>query len=324
MIAMLALGVKIHAAAHYAPQKIVTNDEISTWVDTSDEWIVQRTGISQRHMSTGENTSDIAIKVAESLLTKAGLAADDIDLILVTTVTPDYLSPSVSCMVQAAVGAKNAFAMDINAACTGFVYGLSVAQKYLASGQYRRVMLIGAEVLTKYIDWTDRNTCILFGDGAGGVILSADDSRHYAEKLHSRGAMPITVSHQKVINPLCAGDREMDFIKVDGREVFEFAVKSVSANINELLESAGLTMQDIKYVIPHQANGRIVEGIVKKLKVDAAKFFVNIHRYGNTSSASIPIALSEMIEQGLVSKSDKIILSGFGGGLTWGSILVEI
>jgi len=318
------LGVKIHAVARYVPQKVVTNDEISSWVDTSDEWIIQRTGISQRHMSTGENTSDLCVKVAESLLEKAGLAADDMDLILVTTVTPDYLSPSVSCMVQGAIGAKNAFAMDINAACTGFVYGVSVAQKYLAGGQCRHVMLIGAELLTKYVDWTDRNTCILFGDGAGGMILSADDSRYYAEKLRSRGAMPITLSHQKVVNPFCEGEREVDYLRVDGREVFEFAVKSVSANINELLESAGLTLPDVKYIIPHQANGRIVEGIGKKLKTDISKFFINIQRYGNTSSASIPIALSEMMEGGLVEKGDKIVLSGFGAGLTWGSILIEL
>jgi len=318
------LGAKVHAVAHYVPPRMVTNEEISTWVDTTDEWIAQRTGISQRHMSTGENTSDLCVKVAKDLLKKSGLTADDIDLILVTTVTPDYLSPSVSCMVLGAIEAKKAFAMDINAACTGFVYGFSVAQKYLASGQCRYIMLIGAELLTKYVDWTDRNTCILFGDGAGGVILSADDNKLYAEKLHSRGAMPITMSRQKVVNPFCASDREVDYLKVDGREVFEFAVKSVSENINELLTSQGIGMADIKYIVPHQANRRIVEGISKKLKVDISKFYINIQRYGNTSSASIPIALSEMAKDGLVGEGDKVILSGFGGGLTWGSVLIEL
>jgi len=317
-------GVKIHATARYVPQRAITNDEISNWVDTSDEWILQRTGISRRHMSDGENTSDLCIQVANKLLAKAGLAADDIDLILVTTVTPDYLSPSVSCIVQSAIGATNAFAMDLNAACTGFVYGLSVAHKYLASGMCRRVMLIGAEVLTKYIDWTDRNTCILFGDGAGGVILSADANRQYAEKLHSRGAMPITVSHQQVINPLCEGDREMDYIKVDGREVFEFAVKSVTESISELLKTTEMCVDDLRYIVPHQANRRIVEGISRKMKIDMSKFFINIQNYGNTSSASIPIALSEMMENGLINEGDRILLAGFGGGLTWGSILLEI
>ena len=316
-------GINIRAVAHYVPPQIVTNDQISTWVETSDEWIFQRTGISQRHMSNGENTSDLCIKTAEILLQKTQLTPDDIDLILVATVTPDYLSPSVACIVQGAIGAGNAFAMDINAACTGFVYGLSVAHKYLASGQCRNVMLLGADVLTKHTDWVDRNTCILFGDGAGGVILSAACDKFYAEKLHSRGAMPIVMAHQPVVNPLFSEEKKVTHIQVDGREVFEFAVKSVSENIDELLQSAGVTLDKVKYIIPHQANGRIVECISKKLKVDISKFFVNIHKYGNTSSASIPIALSEMVADGLIGAGDKIILSGFGGGLTWGSVLIQ-
>lgn len=315
-------GVKIIATAHYVPPRIVTNDEISTWVDTSDEWIEKRTGIKQRHISEGENTSDLCTKVAKSLLKKTGLVADDIDLILVTTVTPDYLSPSVSCLVAEAIGGDTAVAMDINGACTGFVYGFSVAQKYLAAG-YGRVMLIGGDVLTKYTDWTDRNTCILFGDGAGGVILTASDET-YAEKLHSRGARPITLSHQPVINPFCQNKHEMDYIKMDGREVFKFAVKSVSENIEELLEKANLTLDDIDCIVPHQANGRIIEGIAKKLKVDLSKFYVNTQNYGNTSSASIPIALDEIVNGNLIARGSKIILSGFGAGLTWGSILLEL
>jgi len=320
---MFMQGINIRAVAHYVPPQIVTNDQISTWVDTSDEWIFQRTGISQRHMSNGENTSDLCIKAAEILLQQTKLTSDDIDLILVTTVTPDYLSPSVACIVQGAIGAGNAFAMDINAACTGFVYGLSVAHKYLASEQCRNVMLLGADVLTKHTDWTDRNTCILFGDGAGGVILSAASDKFYAEKLHSRGAMPIVMSHQPVVNPLFSEENKAKHIQVDGREVFEFAVKSVSENIDELLQHAGVTLDQVKYIIPHQANGRIVECIGEKLKVDISKLFVNIQKYGNTSSASIPIALSEMVTDGLISAGDKIILSGFGGGLTWGSVLIQ-
>ena len=316
-------GMEILATAHYVPPGVVTNQDISTWVDTSDEWIVQRTGISQRHLSQGENTSEMCTKVAKALLAKANLSPDDIDLILVTTVTPDYLSPSVACMVLGALEGKNAIAMDINGACTGFVYGLSVAQKYLACGQYRKIMLIGAEVLSKYVDWTDRNTCILFGDGAGGVILSP--SHHmYKEKLRSRGAMPITMAQQPVVNPFTDKNRDTSYLQVDGREVFDFAVKSVAENITELLAANHMTLEDITYIIPHQANRRIVEGIAKKLKVDIGKFFVNIQKYGNTSSASIPIALSEMMEDGLVKPGDKIIMSGFGGGLTWGSVLMEV
>jgi 3-oxoacyl-[acyl-carrier-protein] synthase-3 len=304
---------------------VVTNEEISTWVDTTDEWIAKRTGIRARHISEGENTSDLCVHVARKLLDNAGLCPKDIDLLLIATVTPDYLSPSVACIVQKAVGAANALAFDINAACTGFVYGFSAAQKYLLSGQYGNVMVIGAEVLSKYVDWTDRNTCVLFGDGAGGMILTVNEnSGTYFEKLHTRGAMPITVSRQEVVNPFCKGLWEMDYIKVDGREVFEFAVKSVSENIGEVLEAAGLTLEDIRYVIPHQANGRIIEGIAKKLRADISKFYINIEKFGNTSSASIPIAFDEMMAGGLLRKGDKVIFAGFGGGLTWGCILIEL
>jgi 3-oxoacyl-[acyl-carrier-protein] synthase-3 len=305
------------------PPGVLTNEDIGAWVDTTDEWIMQRTGISKRHLSLGENASDLGIKVAGELLKKSQLAPEDIDLILVTTVTPDYLSPSVACIIQEAIGAKNAFAMDINAACSGFVYGLSVAQKYLASG-CSNVMLIGAEVLSKYVNWNDRSTCILFGDGAGGVILSGTKDKLYVEKLHSRGTKDITVSHQVVTNPLCANERKIDHINVDGRKVFEFAVKSVSENIDQVLKYAGMTLDDVDYIIPHQANRRIIEGIAKKMKIDISKFFINIENYGNTSSASIPIALSEMMDKGLVGEGDRIIMSGFGGGLTWGSILLEL
>ena len=317
-------GVKILAHAHYVPPRVVTNDEISTWVETSDEWIVKRTGISERHISEGENTSDLCIHVARKLLTQTNIEATDIDLLLVTTVTPDYLSPSVACIVQSAVGAANALAFDINAACTGFVYGFSAAHKYLLSGQYRNIMLIGAELLSKYVDWTDRNTCVLFGDGAGGMILTVDGNGMYAEKLHTRGAMPITLSHQRVVNPFVQNTLEMDYLKVDGREVFEFAVKSVSENIGEVLAAAGLTMDDIAYIIPHQANGRIIEGIAKKLRIDISKFYINIDKFGNTSSASIPIAFDEMMAKGLLKSGDKVIFAGFGGGLTWGCILIEL
>ena len=318
------IGVEILASAHYVPPRVVTNDEISTWVDTSDEWIVKRTGISARHISEGENTSDLCVHVARGLLEKSEICPLEIDLIIVATLTADYLTPSAACMVQETIGAANAVAFDLNAACTGFVYGFSAAHKYLLSGQYRKVMLIGAELLSKYTDWTDRNTCVLFGDGAGGVILTARRGSLYEEKLHTRGARHITAYYQEVINPFCVKEREMDYIKVDGREVFDFAVKSVSENIEEVLKKSGHTMEDIAYVIPHQANGRIIEGIAKKMRVGLSKFYVNIEKFGNTSSASIPIAFDEMTAKGLVKSGDKVIFAGFGGGLTWGCILIEL
>jgi 3-oxoacyl-[acyl-carrier-protein] synthase-3 len=319
------IGVGIRAMAHYVPQGVLDNEQISTLVDTSDDWITKRTGISARHISTGENTSDLAVAVAQELLKNAGLDPADVDLILVATVTGDYLTPSVACLVQAAIGAENAAAFDINAACTGFVYGLSVAHKFLLSEQYKNILLIGSEVLSKFTDYDDRATCILFGDGAGGMVLSARPGGLYSEKLHARGDKEaINFGYQPVINPFAKGERNFDFIHVDGREVFDFAVKSVTKNIEELLAQTDMALEDIDYIIPHQANGRIIEAIAKKLKTDLSKFYTNIDRYGNTSSASIPIALSEMSEQGTLKPGKKIILAGFGGGLTWGCILLEI
>lgn len=319
-------GVNIEATARYVPPKVLTNDEVSRLVDTSDEWITKRTGIKRRHISLGENASDLGAKAAQQLLEKSGLKAQDLDLILVSTVTPDFLCPSVACIIQEAIGAANAFAMDINAACSGFIFGFSVAQKYLASGQVKNVMLIGSEILTKYTDWTDRKSCVLFGDGAGGVILTAKPEGFYYEKIHSRGNKVITMAYQPVNNPFCQGrgGEGMDFIKLDGREVFEFAVKSASENIEEVLGLAGIGLDDINHIIPHQANARIIEGIAKKMKVDLGRFYINIENYGNTSAASIPMALDEILEKGIAAKGDKVLLVGFGGGLTWGSILLEL
>jgi len=317
-------GIEIRAAAHYVPEKVLNNHEISAWVDTSDEWIEKRTGIKERHISTGENTSDMATSVAKDLLEKANLDPSLVDLVLVTTVTGDYNSPSCACIVQKAIGAENAAAFDINAACSGFVYGLSVAQKYLLSGLYKNVLLIGSEVLSKFVDWTDRATSILFGDGAGGVLLSSNKDKTFFEKLRSRGDKAITFGRQGVVNPFVEDERDFGYIKVDGREVFDFAVKSVSENISELLEESNVAFEDVDYIIPHQANGRIVEAIAKKLKIDLSKFYMNIEKFGNTSAASIPIALSEMFAKNKIKKGQKIVLAGFGGGLTWGSILLEV
>lgn len=317
-------GVEIRAVAHYVPPRVLTNDEISAWVDTSDEWITERTGIKARHISDGENTSDLAVQVAKKLLENAKMSPADVDLVLVATTTGDYNSPTVSCIVQEAVGATNAAALDVNAACTGFVYGVSVAHKFLLSGQYKNVMLIGTEVLSKYVDWTDRGTCILFGDGAGGAILSAGAAKVYGEMLHARGDKAITVNHQEVENPFSGKKRTLGQIAVDGQEVFKFAVKSVAENIAALMEQMKMSLDEVDYIIPHQANQRIIDGIAKKLKLDLSKFYMNIERFGNTSAASIPIALSEMFKKGILKKGNKVILAGFGGGLTWGSILVEV
>lgn len=323
------VGINISGWASYVPKQVLTNDELSKWVDTSDEWIAKRTGISKRHISSGENASDMAIQVAQQLLKKTGLLADNIDLIIVSTITPDFLCPSVACIVQDAIGATTAAAFDINAACTGYVYGFSTAHKFLQSGMYKNVMLIGAEILSKYTDYSDRATCILFGDAAAGMLLQSDNKKRlYAESLRAKGGLAITTFKQEVFNPFSdngKGDmREMDYIKVEGREVFDFAVKNVSENISSLLADNELDVNDIDYIIPHQANRRIIEGIAKKLGADINKFYINIENYGNTSSASIPLAFCEMADTKKIKSGSKIVLSGFGGGLTWGSVLLEL
>lgn len=320
-------GVKIRAAAHYVPSTVLDNHQISTWVDTTDEWIVKRTGVSERRISEGENTSDLCVQVGKQLLEASGMDPQEIDMVLVATFTPDYGTPSVACLVQTELGATNAFAFDLSAACSGFVFAISVAQKYLLTKQYKNVLVIGADVLSKVTDWSDRGSCILFGDGAGGVLLCADENGFFAEKLHSRGDKVITGGFTGVTNPLTGQKRgDYDFLKLDGREVFEFAVKEASANINEILKKTGMSIDDIDHIIPHQANGRIIEAIAKKLKTSLEKFYVNIQKYGNTSAASIPIALSEMFKDGTLKQGTgkKVILVGFGGGLTWGSVLLSI
>lgn len=318
----------------YTPKRVVTNDELSKLVDTSDEWIASRTGISKRHISTGENTSDMATIVAKKLIEKADISSLDVELIIVATISPDYLTPATACIVQGAIGAVNAVCFDISAACSGFVYALSIADKFIKSGVYKNAIVIGAEVLSKTIDWSDRATCVLFGDGAGGVFIKADKNKNsiIAEDLHSDGSNYKCLTSSKINfkTPFSAdtsegaSEEKENYLKMNGREVFNFAVKKVPISINDLLKKAKLTLDDIKFIVPHQANSRIVQGIAKKLNTSMDKFYLNLDRFGNTSAASIPIALSEMIEKKIVKKNDKIVITGFGGGLTWGSILIEL
>lgn len=322
---------RIVCAHRYLPELTVDNDKLSEFVDTSDEWISSRTGIKERHISTGENTSYMAAKVCEGLLSKSGIDPLDIDLLIVATITPDYLTPSTACLVQGMLGMKNAFAYDINAACSGFVYSLSTAAKFIASGQCKNAIVVGADLLSKIIDWTDRKTCVLFGDGAGGVLLSASEEKGIvAESLHSNGTMAMSLYGREmpVQNPFTAQEASKDsaYIYMNGREIFDFTVKEVPKSIKNILEQQNLDFEDIKYIIPHQANARIVEVIAKKLKIDVSKFYVNIARYGNTTAGTIPIALSEMLDQGLVTigSGEKLLFAGFGGGLTWGTMLVEL
>ncbi len=329
---MFAVNIKAFGA--YAPPLTITNDDLSRLVDTTDEWIVSRTGICRRHLSTGENTSDLCAKAGEAVLKNAGIPATDIDVIIVCTLTPDYGTPSAACMVQGALGATNAFAFDLSAACTGFVYGLSVAEKLLQSGLYKNALVLGGETLSKILNWQDRSTCVLFGDGAGGVLLSAEPCSDsvsngiLAEDLHADGAKGVALlgGHQPVVHPFLEAEVATQDFYMDGRGVLDFVLKSVPKSIRAVCDKHGLPVDEVDYIVPHQANLRMVEALAKKLKLDISKFYINIQEYGNTSAATIPMALAEMAEKGLITpgSGQKLVLVGFGGGLTWGSLLIQL
>ena len=324
-----AIRSQIACAASYLPARAVSNTELSHMVDTNDEWIVSRTGISSRFVSTGENTSAFGLAVCERLLKKTGLPASDIDLILVATITPDYDTPSVACMIQGALGASNAIAFDINAACSGFLYGLSIADKMIRMGQCCNAIVIGAEVLSKVVDWADRATCVLFGDGAGGVLLTAGEgSGILAEKLRADGtrAMAIHGGHRPVQSAFTQGEQDGRYLQMNGREIFDFATREVPRCIAEMLAAAGVSKDEVQWIVPHQANERIMQVVARKLGISFSRFYVNIARVGNTSSASIPIALAELLDSGqaAVGSGEMLVLAGFGGGLTWGSMLIQL
>lgn len=321
------LNTGIIAVDCYAPEKVVTNDDLSQIVDTSDEWIYPRTGIKRRHLSTGENTSQLCIEVAKKIINKSGINVSEIDLIIVGTITPDYATPSTACLVQGAIGAVNAFAFDISAACSGFVYALSIADKFIKSGSYKKALVLGAEVLSKVVNWKDRTTCVLFGDGAGGAILEATDKGGIlAEDLHAMGedGLKLTGGERLPNNMVYTSERaDNPYLSMDGRAIFNFATKVVPHSINTIIEKSGVNIDDVKYIVPHQANSRIIDVVARKLKLPIEKFYLNIDEYGNTSAASIAIALGEMSNKGIIEKGDKIIITGFGAGLTWGSMLIE-
>ncbi|MET3644678.1 beta-ketoacyl-ACP synthase III [Streptococcus gallinaceus] len=320
---------KISQVAHYLPEQIVTNDDLAQIMDTSDDWIVSRTGIRERRIVITEQTSDLATKVAEQLLAKSGSAAEDIDFILVATITPDGNMPSTAALVQANIGASRAFAFDLSAACSGFVFALSMAEKLIASGTYQKGIVIGAEVLSKTVDWTDRTTAVLFGDGAGGVLLEAGSQKQFlAEILRTDGArgQGLTSGQQGLTSPFSTREEGNPHLKMNGRAIFDFAVRDVPQTIAALLDKQGFSAEQVDYFLLHQANVRILEKIARKLKVDPQKFSTNLANYGNTSAATIPILLSELVENGTLQLDggQTVLLSGFGGGLTWGAILLKL
>lgn len=324
------MTTKIIGTGSYLPEYVVTNDDLAKLVDTSDEWIASRTGIRNRRIATNESGADMAAAAAEEALKDAGMDGSEIDLILVATCSSDFQFPSTACMVQKAIHATNAAAFDLSAACSGFLFALHTAHAYICAGIYKNILLVGVEVLSKLIDWNDRSTCVLFGDGAGAAVLKSEDMRYYLPVTHSDGSKGEALCcrsryDRSELSPedLPKPDEKEYLMQMDGREVFMFAVKSVPQAVKEVLEKNNVAQEEISFYILHQANKRIVEAIAKRLGEPLEKFPMNLEEYGNTSSASIPILLDELNRAGKLQKGQKIILAGFGAGLTWGASILE-
>ena len=321
---------RITGVGSYLPQKVLTNADLEKIVDTDDDWIVTRTGIRQRHIAADdEATSDLAFHAATEALDAAGVAAEEIDLIIVATTTPDYPFPSTAALLQARLGAVKAAAFDVQAVCTGFVYALATADQFIRSGMYRKILVVGAEVLSRLLDWNDRTTCILFGDGAGAVVLEADESERgiVSSHLHSDGSqydllyVPGGGSKEPLSRELLDSGRQ--YIRMKGNEVFRVAVNALEGTVLEALEANNLKAEDIDLLVPHQANIRIINATGKKLGLSGDKVMITVDRHGNTSSASIPLALCQAVKENRVEDGSLVLLEAFGGGFTWGSILLR-
>lgn len=309
------MNVGVLGIGHYAPENIMTNEDMEKIVDTNDEWIRTRTGIEERRIAGDDmDTSDMSYEAAKSALDDAGIKAEEIDLILVATVTPDTPFPSVSCIIQEKLGAKNAAAMDISAACSGFMYGLITAKQFIEKKAYKNILVVGSEKLSKIIDWTDRSTCVLLGDGAGAVVVG--------EVSEGKGILSFELGADGTGGKYLFQNEE-NYMEMNGREVFKFAVKQMPESSVHVIEKLGLNKEDVDYLVPHQANIRIMNAARERLGISEEKMATSIKRYGNNSSASIPIALSESIRDGKIKDNDLIVLVGFGGGLTWGAVAMR-
>lgn len=325
------LRARITGTGSALPEKILTNLDLERMVETSDEWITSRTGIKQRRIAVeGEFTSTFAAEASRRALLMAGIDAKELDLIVLGTVTPDFPFPATSCIVQHEIGAVNAAVFDISAACSGFVYGLSIADKYIRSGAAKKVLVIGAEVLSRIVDWTDRNTCILFGDGSGAAVVEAaeGDEGILSTHIFSNGSFWNTLYQPGCgsRNPASSAqtlDDRLFFIRMEGNDVFKHAVRGMEEAACTALSANGLSSSDISLFIPHQANRRIIDAIAKRLGLSEDKVFINLHNYGNTSSASIPISLDEANRSGCMKPGDIVLLDAFGGGYTYGSVLMR-
>ena len=320
------MGTRIIGTGSCLPKTVVTNDDLSKIMDTSDEWISSRTGIRERHLVKDETTASMSTQAARRAMENAGVTPQEIDLIIVGTVSADHVTPACACEVQAAIGAAGAVAFDINAACSGFMFALNIAHAYLQMGIYKTALIIGAETLSKIMDWSDRSTCVLFGDGAGAAIVRADAKEgllSFDQGSDGVKGSVLACVNRSNNNPLIETSKELEYVHMDGQEVYKFAVTAVPASLQKTIEAAGLTIEDIDYFALHQANIRILQAVAKRLKVSEDKFPISLDHCGNISAASVPILLDEMNRKGLLKPGMKIALSGFGGGLTWASAVLE-
>jgi 3-oxoacyl-[acyl-carrier-protein] synthase-3 len=318
------MRAKIIGTGKSVPEKIVTNDYLSTILDTNDAWIRERTGIRRRHIAVAETTTSLSLEAARQALAMADMDAGQLDLIIVATISTDYLVPSTACLVQKELGAFKATAFDINAACSGFLYALQMADAYFQVGIYKTALIIGAESLSKIADWSDRSSCVLFGDGAGAAVLAAANVGllEISVGTDGRGAEYLSCPNRENNNPFITPENGNGYLTMHGQEVFKFAVKNVPECIQELLQLTNLTTDDISCYILHQANLRIIQSISKRLHIPLEKLPVNVDRYGNTSAASIPILLDEINREGRLQQGERILLAGFGAGFTWGAAIL--
>lgn len=327
---MSEIKVGIIGTGHFLPEKVLTNADLERMVETTDEWITTRTGIKERHLvEKGTPTSAIATLAAQDALKSAKINPEDIELIIIGTITPDMQFPSTACFVQAKIGAKNAACFDVSAACSGFIYAISVAESMIKSGQYKNALVIGAEVLSSIVDWEDRNTCVLFGDGAGAVVLAPVKeggilSTHLGSDGNETGLLYLPAGGSAMPATIDTVNNRMHYLKMSGNEVFKLAVKAMADAADKAAKKAGISSVDqLDLIIPHQANMRILLAVANRLKIPEQKLFLNVERYGNMSSASTAVALDEAVKQGRIKKGDNIILVAFGAGLTWAACVIK-
>ncbi len=318
------MNVKIIGTGSYVPDNVVTNDDLSNLVETSDEWITKRVGIKERRVSVNDTTLDMGYKAALDALENANVTSADIDLIIAATISSDAACPSLACMIQNKIGASDCMAFDVSAACSGFLFALETAMGYIERKKAKKILLVCAERMSKLLDWSDRSTCVIFGDGAAAVVLEASEDGYYESVIHAKGGNDvINIPAKDGCSPFYKVEPEHPYLFMNGQATFKFAVKSIAHDVKELMEKTGLTQDDIAFVIPHQANKRIIDSAQPKTGISLDKWYMNIERFGNVSGASIPIALNEMNRKGMLKSGDKILFTAFGGGLSSGAVILE-